>query len=124
MTGQLLGSIYASDSSFAVVSAFATTSTVILAPFVIRLRNRWFNRKEMLAGMANGILSAVIGAATLSALNYVGPEVVFPFTVATPVILVLILGQFLYHEHLDRPAWLACFLGVGGLVGLSLGQAL
>lgn len=124
MTAQLLGSIYASNSPFAVVFAFTTTSTLILTPLVIRLRNNWFKRKEMLAGMANGIILAVIGATTLSALNYVGPEVVFPFTVAAPVILVLILGQSLYHEHLDRPAWLACFLGVAGLVSLSLGHAL
>ena len=50
-----------------------------------------------------------------------GPEVVFPFTLVAPVILVLILQQFLYHEHLDKAGWLACFLGVGGLVSLSLG---
>ncbi|MBT9147630.1 MAG: hypothetical protein DDT32_01392 [Syntrophomonadaceae bacterium] len=123
MTAQLVGSIYASNSPFAVVFAFTTTSAVILAPSVIRLRNRWFNRKEMLAAIANGVLLPIIGAATLTALNYVGPEVVFPFTAAAPLILMLILGQFLYHEYLDKLGWLACFFGVGGLVFLSLGQA-
>lgn len=124
MTAQLIGSLYAYNSPFAVVFAFTTTSAAILAPFVIRPHKDWSSRKEMFAGMANGVFTALIGAATLTALNYVGPEVVFPFTVAAPLILVLMLGQFLYHEHLDRLGWSACFLCVGGLVGLSLGQAL
>ncbi|MFH1009172.1 MAG: hypothetical protein V1800_16985 [Candidatus Latescibacterota bacterium] len=118
MTAQLAGSISAPSSPFAIVFAFMAISAVIQAPSVLRLRGTWFRRKEMLAGMGNGTLSAIIGASTLIALNYVGPEVVFPFTIAAPVILVLILGRFLYHERLDGPA---CLLGIAGLIGLSLG---
>lgn len=121
MTAQFVGSIYASNSPFAIVFAFMAISAALLAPSVLKLRGTWFRRKELLAGVGNGALSAIIGGATLIALNYVGPEVVFPFTVAAPVILVLILGRFLYDERLDGPA---CLLGIGGLIGLSLGQAL
>ena len=125
MTGQLFASIYyTSGRPFALVFVFTTTSAVILAPLVIRRGKTCFSRKEMLPGMINGVLLAVIGAATLAALEYHGPEIVFPFIVAAPVILILILGKFLYGERLDKPRWLACFFCMGGLVSLSVSQVL
>ncbi len=74
----------------------------------------------MKAGFLNGVLLTGIVIATLTALHYAGPAIVFPFTVAGPIVLVLLLGKFFYHEHLDRFGWLACLFALFGLLSLSL----
>ena len=124
MTGQLVASIYTPDSYFAILFAFEFTATLILATLVLRPGRAWFNRKELMGGIINGTLTVIIGSATLIALKYAAPELVFPLTVAGPMILVLVLGRLLYREHLNIFSWAACLVGVLGLIGLSLGQSL
>jgi drug/metabolite transporter (DMT)-like permease len=119
MTAQLASSIY-SAPPLVFVFAFSITAVLILSPFVIKSGSKWFNRKEISGGIINGFLGSILVSATLIVLNYTSSEIVFPFTVGGPVILILILGKFLYREHLDRLGWTACFLGVSGLIILSL----
>ena len=121
LTAQLAGSIHAPESPCGFTFAMHTTATLLLAPMLLRHGKSWFNRNEMRAGLFNGVVLAGIGVTTLMALRLVPAEVVFPFTVAAPVILVLFLGRLLYHERLDKAAWLASLLGIAGLIFLSLG---
>lgn len=123
MTGQLLGSIRVPASPVALAFVCAAVTIVLVTPFVLRLGATWCRRSEVVAGVASGFLSLTQFLATLTALTRLRAEVVFPFTVAGPLLLVLMIGRFLYHERLDVPAWAACFSGVGGLVALSMSQA-
>jgi drug/metabolite transporter (DMT)-like permease len=96
------------------------TGMVILGIMLARRGKNWYRSFELKAGFLNGVLLTGIGITTLTALHYHGPAIVFPFTVAGPVVLVLLLGKYFYHEHLDRFAWLACILAFTGLLALSL----
>jgi len=77
--------------------------------------NRWI--------MRNGGRSYTFGFwSALFALRYVRPEILYPFTVAGPIVLMLIIGRFNSREHLSRTTLIACPLSIVGLVVLTLGQ--
>lgn len=122
MTAQFIGSVYASDSPFVFICSFTTIAAIILAFPALRGIKKRFKLREMVAGAVNGIMQVSIGLATLTALKYTDPEIVFSFTVAGPIVLILIVGQFFYRERMDRYGWGASFLGVVGLILLSVGQ--
>ncbi len=126
---QLIGSLQVPDGAVAITFAYNTTSVLVLTPLVIRelrlahVRNTpAMNWREVVGGVANGVVLVASMIAVLTVLTRVGAEVVFPFTVAGPMIVVLFLGQYLYKEHLDRIGWIACGLGTVGLIMLSVGQ--
>ena len=122
MTGQYIGSVVAADSPLALTAAFYAVATLILAPLVLRRGRAWINRVELTGGLVNGVLSAAALVTTLSALRYARVEIVYPVTVATPILLVLVLSSLVYRERLSRTAWAACAAGVAGLVVLSLSR--
>jgi drug/metabolite transporter (DMT)-like permease len=124
LTGQLLASIHASNRPVTIVFALNVLTAILLAPAVLRRGSAWYTEREMIGGVLNGVVVAIGNVALLMALRYIGPEVVFPFTIALPIMLVLVLGQFLYREKLPGIGWAASVLGVLGLTGLSLGQRL
>jgi len=122
MTTQYVGSripaTRGSPAAFEVV--FMTVGAAVLCPALIRYRREWFRKVELLGGLVNGFLLVTIGVATLNSLRYVRPEIVFPFTVAGPLVLVMLLGRFAYGERLDRVGVAACGLAATGLFLLSL----
>jgi drug/metabolite transporter (DMT)-like permease len=120
MTGQYVGSVLAADSPLALTTAFYTVAALILLPLMARRRQAWLNRVELAGGLVNGVLSAAALVTTLLALQHARAEIVFPVTVAMPILLVLALSAAVYRERLSRMAWLACLAGVAGLVVLSL----
>ena len=128
-TSQLVGSIAAPDSAAAITFAYNTTATLVLAP--LAAREAWlarragqpaFNQRELIGGLANGAILVAGMVDVLTVLTQVGPEIVFPFTVAGPMIAELFRGQYVYRERLDRIGWIACGLGVAGLLALSISQ--
>lgn len=120
MTAQLAGSLHAPRSPFALVGIFMGTAALLLVPLVIRRGRTWWRRQEVIGGAINGAINVMVVYSTLSALQTLGAELVFPFTVAGPIILVLLLGQWVYRERLDRAGVFAAVFGVLGLLGLSM----
>ena len=53
------------------------------------------------------------------AIPRLGSELVFPFVVATPIIIMLLVARFVHHEVISRAAWFGCLLGGVGLVLLA-----
>jgi drug/metabolite transporter (DMT)-like permease len=119
MTCQMLGGIYYPKLPFAFVFAFCSSAAIILAPLALQKRSRL---TEIIPGIIYGAIAVFLLVATLISLKYFGPEIIYPFTVAIPIILVLLLERFLYKEHLARSALVACGLSVSGLILLTFGQ--
>ena len=124
MTFQYIGARLPSTrhSPVAFVFCFSTTAAVVLLPAAVRCGKAWFRGAERIAGPVNGILLVLIGTLTLIVLKHARPEIVFSFTIAGPVLLVVLLGQFIYQERLDRAAWIGCALSLFGLLALTLGK--
>jgi drug/metabolite transporter (DMT)-like permease len=99
-----------------------SVSCLLLLGYILVRRVNPMKMHEFIPGVINGLLMAIGAYATFKAMSFYGAEIVFPFTVAVPILLVLILGHFVYHERIGRVGWLASLCGVGGLVALSLGQ--
>jgi drug/metabolite transporter (DMT)-like permease len=122
MTAQYVGTVLVPDRPVALAAAFYTVAVLVLAGIAIRGRRFPLSRVEIRAGAVNGLISAAAIITTLLALRYARAEIVFPVTVAMPILLVLILSAVVYRERLSRLAWAACLAGGTGLVLLTLGQ--
>jgi len=120
MTGQLVASIHDPAKPLALICAFNCISAAILAAAILRLGQTQLRGNELIFGSVNGALQVAIAFAVLTVLPRLGPELVLPFVIAGPAVIMLLLARVLYRERLSRTACLACTLGVAGLVALSL----
>jgi drug/metabolite transporter (DMT)-like permease len=104
---------------FAFLMFASLGSALILLPFVLKRRA---TRREVLAGVATGCMSALGLLLTLAAFAYLGSAIVLPFSVTTPVLLMLVIGHFVYREHLARPQLAGSLIGALAVLMLALGS--
>ena len=103
---------------FAFLTIGAFGSALVLLP--LAWSTLW-RRREMTAGIAIGAMSGVGMALTLAAFADLGSAVVLPFSVTTPVLLMLVIGHFAYREHLGRLQLAGCIIGAMSVLLLALG---
>ena len=94
-------------------------SALILLPIVVRHRA---TSREVIAGVAVGCMSGVGLLLTLAAFEYLGSAIVLPFSVTTPVLLMLAIGHFVYRERLSRPQLAGSLIGALAVLLLALGS--
>ncbi len=121
MTAQYVGSVLVPRDPLALTACFYLVTAVVLAGVLLARRQPRPSRSEMAAGAVNGLISAAAVVTTLLTLNRARAEVVFPVTVAMPILLVLLLSAVVYRERLGGLAWAACGAGGAGLVLLTVG---
>ena len=100
------------------VAAFGTAA-VLLLPSMLRGRSRFIRRRECGGGVALGVVNGAVLPLTLVTIQQLGAEVVLPVTVATPILLVLIIGRVFYKERLSPAAWIGCGLGALAVAALA-----
>ena len=71
--------------------------------------------------LCSALFSAPLACIFL-AIPRIGAETVFPFVIASPIILMLLAGHLIFHERITRPALIGCLLGTGGLILLAVGR--
>jgi len=122
MTSQYVGARLplTRQSPVAFVFCFSITASLVLLPVAARCGRAWLRSVEAAGGVANGIILTGTAVLVMVVLRNVRPEVFFPFAVAGPVLLVLLLGQVVYKERLDRAAGMGCLLAIAGLLALSV----
>ena len=98
-------------------------SAVILLPMMLRARIKLRGRRELVGGVLIGLGSTVSLPLTVAAIGKIGAHVVLPITVASPVLLVLLIGRAFYGERLRRPAWIACIVGGVSIFLVAWSQA-
>lgn len=86
-------------------------SALLLLPGLLRCPSRIGRGRERAGGLALGVVNAAIQPLTLLTIKRMGAEVVLPIAVATPILLVLVIGRVFYKERLTPMAWMACVLG-------------
>lgn len=114
--------LYPKTTHLYVVATFGT-STVILLALMLRSPQRWRLRRERVGGICLGCMNGVVMSMILAAIAELGAEVALPVTVATPVLLILLLGRYVYKEHLPKLAYVACVVGAISLALLAWGKA-
>jgi drug/metabolite transporter (DMT)-like permease len=93
-------------------------SAVLLVPIMLRDRAHFTRRRECVGGVTLGVVNGGVLPLTMITIRQLGAEVVLPVTVATPILLVLILGRMFYKEHLSTAAWGGCVLGALAVAAL------
>jgi drug/metabolite transporter (DMT)-like permease len=109
--------------SFAYLAIGSCVSALILLPVLLREPKVWRHSRERLAGLTIGAVSSTSMLVTLAAFKYFSSAVVLPVTVVTPVVLVLLIGHFVYREHLGRGQTIGSIIAVISLMLLSIGSA-
>lgn len=96
-------------------------SAVLLLPVMLRDRSRFVRRRECAGGVALGLVNGAGLPLAMETIRQLGAEVVLPVTVATPILLVLVIGRIFYKEHLSAAAWVGCVLGALAVAALAYG---
>lgn len=117
---QAVGATRLAGAPMAICFAFNLVALLVVAPFFFRRRPLRIRRCEVLPGLAQGLVQVIAASAILAAIPRLGADVVFPFVVASPIILMFLLGRFVHGERITRPAWAGCLMGAGGLVLLAV----
>ena len=109
------------EHRFTFLMAGAFAAALILLPLALRPETRW-SRRELLGGVAVGVMSGAGMLLTLAAFAHLGSAIVLPFSVTTPVLLMLVIGHFAYHERLGRAQLSGCLVGALSVLLLALGS--
>lgn len=120
MTMQFLSSQYAPAAPYAYVTGSYAVAFIVLGVVALVKRNGALRPEEWLAGIGTGIMVGIFLPVTLLLLTRMAAAIVFPVTVAGPVVLMLLIGHFLLHERLNPAGWAASLLGLCGLILLSM----
>ncbi len=97
-------------------------SAVILLVITTITRVSLFRRREMIAGISVGAWMSITVPMSIYVISMVGAEIALPIMVATPTVLVLLLGHFLYNERLQKMTVAACVVGSLSVALLSYGS--
>ena len=116
MNSQFLNSRYAPHAPFAYLTALYGISLLLFVIILLVKRQLRLTRTEWLAGACVGFLITLSLPATLWALLRLSAAIVYPITVAGPILLMLIISHFAMKERLGYLGWAAGLLGVGGVV--------
>jgi drug/metabolite transporter (DMT)-like permease len=108
---------------FAYLAIGSFESALVLAVMIARQPRPWKRPRERAAGLTIGAISGVGMLVTLAAFRHFSSAVVLPVTVVTPVVLVLLIGHFIYHERLGRLQAGGSVVGIGSLLLLTFGSA-
>ena len=87
---------------------------------VITVRRESFNFESLTWGTGAAVASYLGVFCTLKALELLNPHVVFPISLAAPIILGIVLSLFLFREKITRQGWLGVSFGVIGILILAI----
>jgi len=73
----------------------------------------------LVAGIAIGLVNVTAIPIRMSIMPRLGPEVVLPVAIATPIVLVLLIGRVFYGERLNGRAWAGCAIAVAAIAALG-----
>lgn len=122
MSTQAVAAMKAPDVPAAFVFVLNLVALVIVTPlFLLKTRFR-VRRCELVPGIVQGAIQVGSMVVIYLAIPRIGAETVYPFVVASPIILMLLIGHFAFHERLTRPTVAGCLLGASGLVLLAVSR--
>jgi drug/metabolite transporter (DMT)-like permease len=115
--GQLLISHKGLNSSAYLFTSYAAGFILLLVIFLIRRKR--LNTRSLLFGSIAAFASFVGVYFTIAALKHLSAAVVFPITLSAPILLGMLIS-FVYKERIMPTGWIGVFLGVCGILILSL----
>jgi drug/metabolite transporter (DMT)-like permease len=97
-------------------------SAVILAALLARQpRECIADRRVLTGGIVVGVMNGILLPLSLPLVKTLGAEVVFPLTIALPMVLVTLLARGWFRERISGRAWAGCLLTAVALAVLCWG---
>jgi drug/metabolite transporter (DMT)-like permease len=115
-----LASQYAPAAPLAFLVAMYVVSGLILLGVLLVQRAARPQGFEILAGLGTGTMVTGSVALTIWVLTRMSPVVVFPVTVAGPIVLMMLIGAAAFKERIGWTGWLAAGFGIAGIALLAL----
>ena len=97
-------------------------SALILLGASVRSRLALWRRRELVGGVILGLGYAALLPLTLRCFHYFSSEIVLPVTVASPMVLTLVIGAVAYRERLTRWVWAGCLLAAASVAIMAWGS--
>lgn len=116
-----VGTLYPAHKYLFGAAGFGLAALLLLPP-MLRRPERFRLKHERAGGVVLGTVNAASLPLTLLTIRQLGAEVVLPVTVATPTLLVLVIGRVFYKERLPTAAWIGCVLGALAVAALAYGS--
>jgi len=98
-------------------------SAVVLLVFMFRTDGAFRRKRELIGGAAIGVYDYIALPLVLRCIRELGAEVVLPVTVATPIILMVIIGRLAYKEQIGRAGVAGCIIGAVSVALIAFGSA-
>lgn len=73
-------------------------------------------KSEMIAGGITGAINIVSTVMLFYLLQNIPAFVIYPVIMTAPVLIMLVVGHYVYKEKMNRFGWAACIIGMIGLV--------
>jgi len=120
--GLLLSSQYAPDDPLAFLICGTIEGGVLLGVRAAVRRQGFATGIECALGGISGLVGGALFPLSLALMTRMSAAVVFPVTAASPMVLMLLIGQLFLGERLTRSGWAGGVLGVVGVVILTSSQ--
>jgi len=98
-------------------------SAVVLLVFMFRTDGAFRRKRELIGGAAIGAYNYIALPLILGCMRELGAEVVLPVTVATPIILMVIIGRLVYKERIGGVGVAGCVIGAVAVALIAFGSA-
>jgi len=89
---------------------------LILLIVSFAMRDMKPRKVDMVAGAVTGAVNILSTVILFYIIKYIPAFVIYPVIMATPIIIMLIIGHYVYKEKMNRFGWAACIAGVTALV--------
>jgi drug/metabolite transporter (DMT)-like permease len=87
------------------------SSTILFIVSFVRKSNI-FSKREMRAGLANSFFNLSNIAPVFLAMGIYGSAVTFPIIVCIPIIVMLLIGRFIYGEKLIKTSYIGAIVAI------------
>lgn len=105
------------------VAGFGMSAVILLLTLIRDPLTLVRRRRELGGGIVLGVGNGIGLPLTMAAFEHLGAEIVLPVTVASPMVLVTLIGAIAYREKLTRLMWLGCILAALSIAAIAYGSA-
>jgi drug/metabolite transporter (DMT)-like permease len=106
---------------FYCAAGFSASAVILLFP-LLRTPMHLVRPRILLGGLALGLGNSMSIPSVLKSFETLGPEIVLPVTVISPMVCVLLLGRLAYRERLSRMTWVGCLVAIAALAAIAYGN--
>jgi len=120
MSSQFLATHYAPENPYSFAFSAFGVSFLVLAGISLAKKDTRPNRVEVIVGVSTGFVNVISTPILFYLLKNIPAYVIYPVIMASPILVMLLAGHFVYKENLNRFGWLACIFGIIGLIFFNI----